>query len=175
MHATLPSSSSPDQCWVADTSATTHMTSDLSNLKLSTLFSGTKTVSTARGSGLPISSVRTSTLQTPQCSLHLTEVLHVPQMSQNLLSVYRLCKDNKCRFVCDALVFGFKTSSRGLFFSRGCVNLAYILFRFFILRLLLVQFLLSSTLILVILANKSEPTSGTSVWVIHLTKLSLHF
>ncbi|KAM1300377.1 hypothetical protein ACFX1X_011796 [Malus domestica] len=37
--------------WVADTGATSHMTSDLANLNLATPFSGTDTVTTASGSG----------------------------------------------------------------------------------------------------------------------------
>lgn len=40
MHANFPSSSSHEQFWVADTRATTHMTSDLSQLSLATSFSG---------------------------------------------------------------------------------------------------------------------------------------
>ncbi|KAI5346239.1 hypothetical protein L3X38_014118 [Prunus dulcis] len=104
MHANYSPSSSNEQFWVADIGAA-HMTSDLSQLSLATPLSGNETITTAGGSGLSISSVGSSTLNTSQCSLQLTKVLHVLKISQHLLSVHRLCKDNNCIFICDA--FGF--------------------------------------------------------------------
>ena len=94
-----------EQFWVANTGATTHMTSDLSQLCLATPYSGSNAITTAGGSGLTISSIGSYILNIPQCSLQLNQVLHVPKLSQHLLSVYRLCKDNHCRFICDD--FGF--------------------------------------------------------------------
>lgn len=75
MDANFPSTSSPpEQFWVADTSVTTHMPSDLAHLCVITLFSCT----TASGLGLPIYHVETFALETSQCTLQLNEVLHVP-------------------------------------------------------------------------------------------------
>jgi len=110
MHATFPPPSPPEQFWVADTSATTHMTSDLAQLNLAASFSGADTITTAGGSGLTISNIGSSILDVPHCSLQLKQVLHVPKLSQHLLSVHKLCKDNNCRFICDA--FGFWTQDK---------------------------------------------------------------
>ncbi|BBG99972.1 hypothetical protein Prudu_009845 [Prunus dulcis] len=47
MHANCSPSSSAEQFWVADTGATAHMTSDLSQLSLATPFLGNETITTA--------------------------------------------------------------------------------------------------------------------------------
>jgi hypothetical protein len=80
MHANFPSSDSTAQFWVADTGATTHMTSDLTQLSSATPFSGSDTIATADGSGLSISNVGSSILNVPPCSLQLPQVLHVPEL-----------------------------------------------------------------------------------------------
>ncbi|TQE12567.1 hypothetical protein C1H46_001779 [Malus baccata] len=55
MHANYQPSAPQEQFWVADTGATSHMTSDLSNLNFATPFTGTESITTANGSGLQIS------------------------------------------------------------------------------------------------------------------------
>ncbi|CAN6564867.1 unnamed protein product [Malus baccata var. baccata] len=55
MHTTYQRSAPSDQFWVADTGATSHMTSDLANLNFATPFSGSDTVTTASGSASPSS------------------------------------------------------------------------------------------------------------------------
>jgi len=107
------------------------MTSDLAQLNLATPFSGLDTIAIVDGSGLSISNVGSSILDVPQCSFKLPQVLHVPKLSQHLLSVHRLCKDNNYRFICDA--FGFciqdKLTGRVLLqgLCRDCVEMVYIL------------------------------------------------
>ena len=90
---------------MANTLATTYMTFDLAQLNLATPFLGLDIIATVGGSGLSISNIGSSVMVVPQCSLQLKQVLHVPKLSQHLLLVYRLCKDNNYRFICDA--FGF--------------------------------------------------------------------
>ncbi|CAL8157377.1 unnamed protein product [Prunus armeniaca] len=119
MHANFPSSSPHEQFWVADTGATTHMTSDLSQLSLATPFSGSDTITTAGGSGLSISNIGSSILDVPPCSLQLKQVLHVPKLSQHLLSIHRLCKDNNCRFICDAFGFWIQDKITGSVLLKG--------------------------------------------------------
>jgi len=46
MYANFPPPSPPEQFWVAETGATTHMTSNLAQLNLATPFSGADTVTT---------------------------------------------------------------------------------------------------------------------------------
>ncbi|CAN6715377.1 unnamed protein product [Malus baccata var. baccata] len=49
MHANYQPSAPTEQFWVADTGATSHMTSDLANLDLSTPYQGSDTITTASG------------------------------------------------------------------------------------------------------------------------------
>ncbi|KAI5346205.1 hypothetical protein L3X38_014084 [Prunus dulcis] len=119
MHANYSPSSSAEQFWVADTGATAHMTSDLSQLSLATPFLGNETITTAGGSGLSISSIGSSSLNTPQCSFQLSKVLHVPKISQHLLSVHRLRKDNNCIFICDAFGFWIQDKLTGSVLLKG--------------------------------------------------------
>ena len=119
MHTTFPSSNSTAQCWVADTRATTHMTSDLSQLNLATPYSGSDTITTADGLGLSISNVGSSILKVPLCLLQLPQVLHVPKLSQHLLSVRRLCQDNNCHFICDAFGFCIQDKLTGRVLLQG--------------------------------------------------------
>ncbi|TQE01264.1 hypothetical protein C1H46_013171 [Malus baccata] len=119
MNTTFSPSAPQEQFWVADTGATSHMTSDLSNLNLAAPFSGTDTVTTASGSGLPISHIGSTTLHTPQYAFELKNILHVPQLSQHLLSIYQLCKDNKCRFICDEFCFWIQDKITGRIILQG--------------------------------------------------------
>jgi hypothetical protein len=86
---------------------------------LATPYSGSYTITTTRGSGLSISSIGSSFLDVPQCSLQLKQVLHVLKLSQHLLSVYRLCKDNNCRFFCDAFGFWIQDKITGNVLLKG--------------------------------------------------------
>jgi hypothetical protein len=95
------------------------MTSDLAQLNLATPFSGLDTIAIVDGSGLSISNVGSSILDVPQCSFKLPQVLHVPKLSQHLLSVYRLCKDNNYRFICDAFGFCIQDKLTGRVLLQG--------------------------------------------------------
>ena len=89
------------------------MASDLSNLNLAAPFSGNDSVTTTSGLGLPISHIGFSTLHTPQYAFELKKILHVPQLSQHLLSIYNCVKIlNADSFVMNS-VFGSRTRSQG--------------------------------------------------------------
>jgi histone deacetylase 1/2 len=78
--------------WYLDTGATDHLTSDLERLHVHERYGGKDQVQVANGSGLSISHIGNSCLT--GSSLHLKDVLHVPHIRKNLLSVYRLVSDN---------------------------------------------------------------------------------
>lgn len=81
------------------------MTFELINLNLTTPFLGNGTITTASDACLGISHIGSSKLLVLRYAFELKKVLHVPKLSQHLLYIYRLCKDNKCRFVCDDIWF----------------------------------------------------------------------
>jgi len=80
--------------WVFDTGATHHLTSDLSNLSLHQPYNGGEEVTIADGSGLQITHTGSGLLPTPSRSLALQDILYVPDVCKNLISVYRLCNTN---------------------------------------------------------------------------------
>lgn len=72
------------------------MTSDVHNLAQATPFEGSNMIKIGNGPCLPIKHIGSTLLITPSHTLILTNVLHVPQITEDLLSVKQLCKDNKC-------------------------------------------------------------------------------
>jgi hypothetical protein len=75
-----------------DTGATDHLTSDLERLHVHEHYGGKDQVQVANGSGLSILHIGHSNLA--GSSLHLKDILHVPRIRKDLLSVYRLVSDN---------------------------------------------------------------------------------
>lgn len=84
-----------DSHWIMDSGTTHHLTSDLHNLNLHKPYNGDDAVVIGDGTGLKIS--HTGSLSLPSLSrpLHLTNVLCVPNIHKNLISIYRLCNANK--------------------------------------------------------------------------------
>lgn len=70
------------------------MTPDLPVLTRSTPYEGIEKIIVGNGEGLDIKNIGHGTLQTPSHVLHLKNVLHIPMLTVNLLSVKKLCKDN---------------------------------------------------------------------------------
>jgi histone deacetylase 1/2 len=78
--------------WIMDTGATDHLTNDLQRLHMQERYGGTDQVQVANGAGLSIAHIGHSSLA--GSPLKLNNILHVPNISQHLLSVYRLVCDN---------------------------------------------------------------------------------
>lgn len=94
-------SASPDDSeWYVDSGATTHITADLSNLQVQNDYTGTDNVTVGNGSSLPISHVGQASI--PSCSssqsLLLNNILYVPSITKNLLSISQFTKDNNVLF-----------------------------------------------------------------------------
>jgi hypothetical protein len=89
MQALLATLQSPtDDNWYADSGATHHLTADLANLNVrDDEYQGQEQIRVGNGKSLPIKHVGTTQLLSPTSSFQLNDVLHVPQISQNLLSI----------------------------------------------------------------------------------------
>jgi histone deacetylase 1/2 len=84
-----------DPNWYSDTGATDHVTSDLNRLSFRERYNGNDTVQIGNGAGLHIAHIGQSSINTSaDNSLALRNVLHVPHISKNLVSIHRLTKDN---------------------------------------------------------------------------------
>jgi len=86
--------------WLADSGANNHIIDDLSKLTLQQPYQGTETVAVGNGNGLQIQNIGSSSFQTPNSNsiVHLNNILHCPEVSANLLSINKFCKDNNCHF-----------------------------------------------------------------------------
>lgn len=82
--------------WFVDSGATHHMTTDSNTLDVSDHYSGTGNVVVGNGQTLDISSVGHTSFPSHKSSksLHLANVLHVPQITKNLISVAKFTQDN---------------------------------------------------------------------------------
>ena len=95
--AALTINEESDPNFYVDSGATTHMTNKGGNL-ISKPYFGTDTVFVGNGQSLPITHTGKALLKTTQGKLHLNNVLVVPKLKKNLLSVSQLIDDNSCTF-----------------------------------------------------------------------------
>jgi histone deacetylase 1/2 len=93
---------SADPHWYMDTGATDHLTNELGNLDTREPYHGSDKVHTANGSGMHISHIGQASLIASHAArtLKLRNVLRVPSVTRNLLSVPKLTYDNNvlCEF-----------------------------------------------------------------------------
>lgn len=84
-----------DSSWYMDTGATDHLTSELGKLTSHEPYQGHDKIHTANGAGMHISHIgQASLLTSTSRQLQLSNVLRVPSVTRNLLSVPRLTYDN---------------------------------------------------------------------------------
>jgi hypothetical protein len=95
VYYTAPSAPS-DVSWYPDTGSTHHLTHDLSNLTIrADEYHGPDQIRVGNGQGLPISHAGLSSLSTPTRVFKLSQLLHVPQIQKNLISVNKFTCDNQ--------------------------------------------------------------------------------
>ncbi|KAL5725644.1 hypothetical protein ACHQM5_008767 [Ranunculus cassubicifolius] len=93
-NSSVPSSShSP---WVLDTGATNHVTADASQFTDYSPYTGSDKLCVGNGDSIPIQNTGSSYLYTPHKKFLLTDILHAPNITHNLLSVHKLLTDNNC-------------------------------------------------------------------------------
>lgn len=86
-----PQATSPAQPWYPDSGASHHVTSESQNVHQFTPFAGQDQLFVGNGQGLPISGIGSSTLSS---GLVLNNLLHVPSITKNLVSVSKFARDN---------------------------------------------------------------------------------
>lgn len=117
---------SPSQAWLFDSGASHHVTTDLNNLSLHSPYDGTDEIATGDGSGLPISHSGSTHLFSQNHSFKLSNVLYVPKMHHNILSVYQFCLDNNVNIEFSSSSFFIKDNKSGATLLQGpCANEVY--------------------------------------------------
>ena len=73
--------------WLLDSGASHHVTADLNNFSFHKTYDGTDDIMIRDGTGLPISHTGSTTLSRPSQSFSLSNVLCVPTIKRNLVSI----------------------------------------------------------------------------------------
>ncbi|KAL4289829.1 hypothetical protein GQ457_14G000900 [Hibiscus cannabinus] len=84
-----------DNAWYPDSGATHHLTKDVSNLQVGNTYPSTGMVQVGNGNTIPIRFVGQSVLLNGSRNLHLRNLLYVPNITKNLLSVSKFTQDNQ--------------------------------------------------------------------------------
>jgi histone deacetylase 1/2 len=89
-----------EDTWFPDSSATNHLTPDSSNLMTKTEYTGNTKILMGNGSSIDIDHIGSSSLMANDDStvLTLSQLLHAPHISKNLMSVHKFAKDNNVYF-----------------------------------------------------------------------------
>lgn len=89
---------SSDTNWYLDSGATHHLTNDMNNMQISESFTGTSKLIIGNGTGLNITHIGKAVLRLHNCTdstvIKLNNILLVPQITKNLISISQLTKDN---------------------------------------------------------------------------------
>ncbi|KAM0957731.1 hypothetical protein ACFX2A_026350 [Malus domestica] len=88
--------SSTAPTWLLDTGASSHMTNSYTNLQSPESYNGPEQVYIGDGKGLPITHSGSSSIHTYTHTFDLNNVLHVPDLKQDLISANRFIVDNWC-------------------------------------------------------------------------------
>ena len=107
------------QQWLFDTGASHHVTPNPANLHQYSEYGGPDEVHVGNGSGLPITHTGTSKLNTGTHSFALKNVLCVPSINKNLISVSKFCATNEVSVEFFPLQFLVKDLSTGAILMRG--------------------------------------------------------
>jgi transposase InsO family protein len=90
------------ETWLTDSGASDHITANASNLNTQAPYHGSEQVTVGNGQNLPIQSIGNTQLHTQYHKFQLKNVLHIPRIASNLMSVHKLCLDNNCSCLFDA-------------------------------------------------------------------------
>ncbi|KAM0037798.1 putative RNA-directed DNA polymerase [Helianthus debilis subsp. tardiflorus] len=97
--------------WKPDTGANGHATPDLSGIDNPEAYFGNDSLLIGDGNPLPIFHIGSSTIFSPSKTFKLSDILHVPELKQNLLSVQKFCVDNDVFFEFHSSYFVVKDES----------------------------------------------------------------
>ena len=108
--------------WFLESSASHHVTIDLNNLDLHAPYDGPDDVVIGDGTGLHITHSGSTSLSIPSHSFTLQNVLCVPNMKRNLISISQFFKTNKTLVEFLSSSFHVKDLQTGAILIHGCTK-----------------------------------------------------
>jgi hypothetical protein len=115
-----------DTNWYADIGASDHITGELEKLTMREKYGGRDQVHVASGSGMHINNIGHTTLSSPNCNLHLKNILHVPNAHKSLAYVHRISSDNNIFLEFHPDVFFIKDQATKKILHQGRCEVAFI-------------------------------------------------
>jgi hypothetical protein len=114
--------------WFPDSNATSHMTNNPGNLDDPATYSGNERLMVGNGQSLPISHIGFVSTVAPHSSIPLSNVLVVPDIKKNLISISQLTKQINYRVIFDSLRLIIQDRVTGTVLGVGrCENGLYVL------------------------------------------------
>ncbi|GKB25708.1 hypothetical protein Tco_0865109 [Tanacetum coccineum] len=108
--------------WHSDTGANSHVIHDLEAMDNSEAYYSDDALHVGNNKGLRILHIGSSKVYSPQKKFSLKNILHVLEISHNLLSVHRFCHDNDVFFEFHTSYFVVKDESTQTTLLTGPVN-----------------------------------------------------
>ena len=105
--------------WLLDSGASHHVTSDLNNLSLHTPYNGPYDIMIGDGTGLPITHTGSTSLLHSNQEFSLTNVLCVPNITKNLISISKFCISNNASIEFLPFLFLVKDLHTGAILLKG--------------------------------------------------------
>ncbi|KAK4477741.1 hypothetical protein RD792_017002 [Penstemon davidsonii] len=105
--------------WLVDSGASHHVTNDLQNLALHSNYDGNEDLQIGDGKNLAITHTGSTSLPSSSSSFLLNDVLYVPSMKKNLVSVYKLCCTNNVSVEFSPFSFVVKDFRTGAHLMEG--------------------------------------------------------
>lgn len=102
-----------------DSAATHHITNDLANLHLYHPYQGSDQVMVGNGAAVPIQHSGKGILPTSSHSFQLSQVYHVPSLTNNLVSVQKFTQDSNCTVTFDDSTFLIQDKDTKRILSKG--------------------------------------------------------
>uniref|UniRef100_A0A6N2KNP9 Integrase catalytic domain-containing protein n=1 Tax=Salix viminalis TaxID=40686 RepID=A0A6N2KNP9_SALVM len=119
-----------DNEWYTDTGATSHMTNDVTALDKSVPYTGNQRVVVGNGQSLSISRIGSISSLVASRILKMSDVLIVPHITKNLLSISKLTRENNCLVIFSSSGFIIQDlATRAVMGVGRCENGLYILDR----------------------------------------------
>ncbi|KAI3831267.1 hypothetical protein MKX03_034053, partial [Papaver bracteatum] len=115
--------------WLPDSGVTSHLTKDIDLLTNARVYDGTDKVMVGDGTMLPIEKTGNIVLDTNHSQFHLDDVLYVPTIKQNLLSISKFTKDNKVSVEFFEWGYEIKCVKTRKVLAEGKIRTTYILWR----------------------------------------------
>ena len=109
-----------DQGWYLDSGATHHLTNNLQNLNLGMEYSGNQLLHVGNGEGVNISHIGYACFHT-SCDLflHLNDILYVPAITKNLISISKILEDNDITIEFVANLYFIKDKKKTVHLAQG--------------------------------------------------------